>query len=83
MYMCICTYEVLEGVLPLLDLRVGHLRGREDTVDRDSVGSNRSIETRLSDFDKRLSSKSSRIDKFELDEGLRPYVVPPSEISLL
>ena len=35
------------------------LRGGEGTADGETVGSNRSIENRLYNFDKRISSKSS------------------------
>ena len=63
------------------------LRGGEGTVDWDAVASNRSMGNRLSNFDKRISSKNSNwdiwvrkawIEQFELDEGVQPYH-PPSE----
>ena len=50
------------------------IRGGEGAVDRDTVASNCSTGNRLSDFNKRISSKGS--NKFELDEGFQPYHSP-------
>ena len=51
-------------------------RGGEGTADWDTAASNRSTGNCLSNFKKRISSKKGRIEKFELDEGFRPYHPP-------
>ena len=85
-FVCICWLFVV----CLFLLAFGSpLRGGEGTVDWDTAASNCSTGSCLSNFNRRISSKSSnwkiwapkaRIDKFELDEGFSNRIIPPSEL---
>ena len=62
-HICICMYVCVLYIyiymVPESSFTGGAFRGGEDTADWDTVGSNRSIEDCLSNFDKGISSKSS------------------------
>ena len=53
-----------------------HVRGGDDTVDRDTVGSNCSIENCLSTSKKINKLEQLELSKFELDEGFHLYRPP-------
>ena len=56
------------------------LKGGEDTVDCDTVAYNRSAGNRLSNS-RRGSTRTTRIENSELDEGFQPYH-PPTAVSI-